>query len=676
MAWASWRWKWVAIHGSCRLSLPADFDVKERVRSAVDIVDVIGATLELQPQGRNFVARCPWHNDRRPSMTVNQERQSWKCWPCDIGGDVFSFVMRRDGVDFPTALRMLAEEAGIPIEQYRRVSQSRPGSPEDKDTLQSAMKIVCDAYFETLESGTSDDARIARDYLAERGIDDQNRRRFRIGLAPDSWSFAVDLLQRNQLSGEVAYAAGLASAKRSGSGYVDMFRGRLMFPIHDLQDRPISLGGRLIPEIARRYGENAGGKYINGRETKLFRKSNQLYGLQLAREAIRRDGLALVMEGYTDVVAARQSGIEPVVAVLGTALGQDHVKILKRFAQRVVLVLDGDQAGQRRADEVLELFVQANVDLRVLTLPEGSDPADYLAEHGSESLMRLVGESPDALDHKLARLIDGIDVSRDTHAVTTALDTMLGILAKSPRDDGLRTDQLIARMSRTFELKPDRLERRLEHFRAEAKRRDLQYDSRSSSRGQRRSPISPPAHLQPGDPNDALAESVQLEPHDHGDSTPMEEAPLQLRPLSGLDRDLFETLIENPELAAIAVEAIDPDSLQSTTAKMLLSAYQDLDFAGLDLDARSLSLVVENEPLKNIIVTLEHRAAERADKVDQTSEERFTAIMTRYREREFSAEKDRQIEQLESAAMPEHEEDAMLKAIFEQERARHQTRNR
>ncbi len=473
------------------MSLPTDFDLKERVRSAVDIIDVIGATLELQPQGRNFVARCPWHNDHRPSMTVNQERQTWKCWPCDIGGDVFSFVMRRDGVDFPTAVRTLAELAGIPVEEYRRGKKTQPGSPDDRETLLSAMKLVSDAYFEQLESGTSDDAKIARDYLAERGIDDENRKRFQIGFSPDEWSFAVDLLKKHNFSGEVAHAAGIASAKRSGDGFVDMFRGRLMFPIHDLQNRPIALGGRLIPAIAERYGDDAGGKYINGRETMLFRKSQQLYGLQLAREAIRRDGEAMVMEGYTDVVAARQAGVEPVVAVLGTALGEQHVKILKRFAERVVLVLDGDTAGQNRADEVLELFVRAEVDLRVLTLPEGSDPADYLAEHGRESFDKLVVEAPDALDHKLSRLTQGVDFTRDTHAVTTAVDTMLKIVAKAP--DGLRTDQLLMRMSRSFDFKVERLEKRLQFLRSEAKRKPtVRRPHRPARSGAFASPSDPP----------------------------------------------------------------------------------------------------------------------------------------------------------------------------------------
>lgn len=655
------------------MSLPTDFDLKERVRSAVDIVDVIGATLELQPQGRNFVARCPWHNDHRPSMTVNQERQTWKCWPCDIGGDVFSFVMRRDGVDFPAAIRTLAEVAGIPVEEYQRGKKTQPGSPEDKATLLSALKLVSDTYFQQLESGTSDDAKLARDYLAERGVDEANRQLFQIGFAPDEWSFAVDLLKKHNFSGEVAHAAGVASAKLSGSGFVDMFRGRLMFPIHDLQDRPIALGGRLIPAIAARYGEKAGGKYINGRETLLFRKSQQLYGLQLARDAIRRDGEVLVMEGYTDVVAARQSGIEPVIAVLGTALGEQHVKILRRFADRVVLVLDGDTAGQNRADEVLELFVRAEVDLRVLTLPEGKDPADFLAEQGREAFERLVREAPDALDHKLARLTRGVDFARDTHAVTTAVDTMLKILAKAP--DGLRTDQLLLRMSRSFDFKVERLEKRLDFLRQEAKRR-----GRGASRPSRTSP-SPAGSIHSSiDPNAAFSESADFDssPNDGtvaSATNPPAAAQTVLRPLTGIDRDLFETLIENPELAAMAVEAIDPDWFETTTATMLLSAYQDLDLAGHSLDVDSVLLLVENEPLKNQIVTLQERVLQRAGKLPETPEHRYAAIMTRYRERAFSAEKTRQIEKLASASLEENEEDALLKALFDQERTRHGSKN-
>lgn len=669
---------------SCRLSPTQDFDLKERVRSAVDIADVIGATLELQPQGRNLVARCPWHNDRRPSMTINQERQTWKCWPCDIGGDVFSFVMKRDGTDFPTAIRTLAELAGIPVEDYTRGKKTQPGSPDDRATLLSAIKLASDSYFEYLQSNEPD-AKIARDYLASRGINDESRQHFRIGFSPDSWSYAVDLLKRHQFNGEVAHACGVASPKRSGDGYVDMFRGRLMFPIQDLQGRPIALGGRVIPAIAERHGDRAGGKYINGRETMLFRKSHQLYGLDLARDAIRSSGEVMVMEGYTDVVASNQAGIETAVAVLGTALGEQHVKILRRFAERVVLVLDGDTAGQNRADEVLELFISADVDLRVMTLPDGSDPADFVAAHGREAFEKSAREAPDALDHKLGRLTDGVDVERDTHAVASAVDKMLRIAAKAP--DGLRVDQLLNRMSKRFEFKVERLEQRLAVLRKETTRSTFSKPDRATAQAQNRSASSHvPAHA---DPNAALQESaddagdgptsstnrVPVDTNTHPAVDQPTPAPVSLKPMRGLERDLFETLIENPELANMAVEAIDMQWLQGMAAKMLLTAYQDLELDGHCLDADSILLLVENDALKNQIVTLQERVAERSGKLPESAEDRYAAILTRFREREMSDEQDRQIEKLASASMPEDDEDALLKAIVEKARLQQRIRN-
>ncbi len=607
-------------------------------------------------------------------MTVNPERQIWKCWVCDIGGDLYNFVMRREGVDFPTALRMLAEQAGIPYEPTGSKRRSEPGGPSDKATLLSAVRLVAEAYFELLETGSDEESEIAREYMRSRGIDDESRRRFRIGFAPGGWSFATDLLRKHRLSGEVGEAAGLVLPRRGG-GHYDRFRGRLMFPIHDLQNRPISLGGRVIPEIAARSGQaEPGAKYINGPETLLFRKSDQLYGLELARDAIRRSGEVLVMEGYTDVVAARQAGIEPVVAVLGTALTERHIKVLRRFAERVVLVLDGDTAGQKRAEEVTELFVRADVDLRVLTLPEGLDPADFLARRGHEALLEMVREAPDALDHRLAKLTEGLDVTRDTHRVTTALDTILGIVAKAPRDGGLRTDQLMLRLSRTFGIATDRLKQRLDSFRGrDRKRAPRSSGARSGGPGR----FGAASGAGGDDPNRMFAESAA------GDDGVSPEAvsasrtyrsdgasPDRLGPVTGIDRELFETLIECPELAAVAVESIDPDWLESNTAKMILSAYQDLDLAGRTLDFESLMLAIENDELKNQLVTLQERVRLREGSSTETAEARYTAMITRYREREYREEKDRHIARLESNAMPEDEELALLNELIEAERAR------
>ena len=660
-----------------------DFDLKERVRQAVDIVDVISATLEIQPQGRNFVARCPWHNDRSPSMTINQERQSWKCWPCDIGGDVFSFVMRRDGVDFPGALRVLADVAGISIEQYSRGKKTEFGQPEDRDTLLAAMKLIADHYFELLGDAKIDDAKIARDYLDSRGVDEENRKRFHVGFSPDSWDAAVKFLKKNNFSGEVALAAGIASAKRSGQGFVDMFRGRLMFPICDLQNRPIALGGRLIPAIAERH-DQPGGKYINGRETILFRKSHQLYGLQLARDAIRRQGQVLVMEGYTDVIATRQSGIETSVAVLGTALTRDHIKLLKRFVQKVVLVLDGDTAGQRRADEVLELFVGEEIDLRVLTLPEDMDPADYIGQSGRESFEGLVAQAPDALDHKLARLTEGVDVTRDTHAVTTAIDTMLKIVAKAP--EGLRVDQLIVRLSKNFNLRPERLEKRLQQFRE---------TERNRRRVARTSPAKPqsPASGAPRDediPQGVIDDGFHPDDIESAFSPPQPGnqfaasqftgnppdprrpvSPQSLPEITGLDMHLFETLIEEPELAAGAVEAVDPHWLSSITAKMLLSAYQDLDLRGMPLDGNALFSVLENEQLKNAVASIQFRVDERRESRTDTPHHRYADILNRYRD---LIEKVREIEQVGQSLLAEQDEDELLRKLFAEEIQRQQNK--
>ncbi|WP_407652645.1 DNA primase [Aporhodopirellula aestuarii] len=698
------------------------------MRNASDIVDVIGRDLELRPQGRNFVARCPFHNDTKPSMTVNQERQSWKCWVCDIGGDVFSFVMQREGVDFPGALRMLAERAGIELPEYRKGPKTKPGDPDDKATLAAAIEEVAQAYYEQLDGRKSDDAKAAWDYLASRGIDDENRQRFRIGFAPDSWDFAVNLLKRKNYSEQVAVACGVAKPRSNSSrgqssgsdGCYDFFRGRLMFPINNAHGKVISLGGRIIPAIAERTVAASGGKatagakYFNGPETLLYRKSAELYGLDLARDAIRTAGEVLVMEGYTDVVATRMSGIENAVAVLGTALTAQHVRMLKRYAPRVVLVLDGDDAGRRRAEEVLELFVTADADLRILTLPDNADPADFLAAHPASALLEMAANSPDAVDHKIARLTDGVDLTRDTHRVTSAIETLLGLFVKVPQSDdraSLKVDQLLMRMSRTFELPLERLSRRLEVLRADRKASEskkARYQQQAKADAEKAS--RPPQQPSPGatssgagspdmgyqddyanfgfdDPfasaamEDAAMFGIDDSMPVHASQTSSRNAPQarrvddsQSQPLTGVDRELFETLLESPEVAAMAIEAIDPDWLQSTTAKMLLSAYQELDLQGHELNADSLLTLLENEFLKNQIITLQQRVDSRADRLVDSPHERYATILTRFHEREFEAEKSRKIVQLESATLPEDEELAVLQAIIAAERIRHSPR--
>ncbi len=615
------------------MSLPTDFDLKERVRMAFDIVDVIGSHLELRPQGRAFVARCPWHDDRKPSLQVNPQRQTWKCWVCNVGGDIFSYVMQRDGVDFGEAIRTLADKAGI---EYRTGNKSKatPGGPNDKAALLAAVKYAAQAYFEYLQSDSSPETERARAYLAERGIDDESRKRFQIGYGPDQWSWLTDKASKQGLSPEVLRAAGLAVQRPSGTGHYDLFRGRLMFPISDMQDRVISMGGRIIPGGDP---DKAGAKYINGPETMLFSKSRQLYGLNLARTAIQKTGQVLVMEGYTDVIAARQAGIEPVVAVLGTALGEHHIDILRRFVDRVVLVLDGDEAGRKRADQVLELFVGANVDLRIITLPGGADPAEFVAEYGRDALEEMAATAPDALDHKLASLIDGIDLTRDTHQATNALQKMLDVIAGGGNRNQLRTGQMLLRLSRTFGFPADELR--------------IQLDSMIRRQSQREVPSYQNLTIRE-------ATTVVAVP-----------APVKLQPISGMERELFEIMIEQPDLAALALEQVDQAWLQSNTARMLLATYRDLELEGHELDFDSVMMAIEFEPLKNQLVTLDESIQRRSDFVSPPPSERYQSLLKRFQATQSKVDATRKVARLEDRQLNEDEAALLLQGIIEAQRS-------
>ncbi len=346
---------------SSRGGLPVTFrsssDDKERIRQAIDIVDLVGSYTSLRRQGRNYVALCPWHDDSRPSLQVNPERQSFKCWVCNIGGDVFSFLMKMENVEFGEAVAMLAERAGIQLTPYdpRRGGSPVPGDvageppsasardPDVKRVLYQAAAWAEQLFHECLLRDP--EAEPARQYLRDRGISDESIRHFHLGYSPDSWDWLIkQSLRTKKFSHGVLERIGLLGRKQVGGGHYDRFKGRVLFSIRDVQGRPVGIGGRVLPGQAA----TNPAKYVNSPESPLFSKSNLLYGLDLARNAITKTRTAVVTEGYTDCIIARQAGFENVLAVLGTALGERHIKLLKRFADRVVLVLDGDEAGQKR----------------------------------------------------------------------------------------------------------------------------------------------------------------------------------------------------------------------------------------------------------------------------------------------------------------------------------------
>jgi len=312
-------------------------DAKEQIRQAVDIVELVGSYLPLRRQGRNYVGLCPWHDDSRPSMQVNPERQTFKCWPCDFGGDIFSFVMRIEGLEFREALEMLAERAGITLASSRQQTGQEESEFDRKNlyrTMAWAEQLFHRCFLE------SPQAEPARRYLVEREVSIDSVKKFQLGFAPQSWDWMLGQAQQAGFSPEVLQRVGLVRPREKG-GYYDYFRGRLMFSIRDVRSRAIGFGGRVIPGVSSK--DDA--KYLNSPETPLFNKSSQLYALDVAREGIARELGIVVMEGYTDVIMAHQHGIDNAVAVLGTALGERHVPVVRRFTDSITLVLDGRRSG-------------------------------------------------------------------------------------------------------------------------------------------------------------------------------------------------------------------------------------------------------------------------------------------------------------------------------------------
>jgi DNA primase len=624
------------------VSLGTAYDTKEQVRQAVDIADLIGSYVELRRQGRGYVALCPWHDDARPSLQINPDRQSWKCWVCDIGGDVFSFVMQREGVEFREALAMLADRAGISLAPSQQQAPVKPGSPDDKRTLYQAMDWAEKQFHEYLLRGA--EAEPARKYFEQRGITRDSIDRFHLGFSPNTWQWLLDRARSTPFSAKVLEAAGMVIRSETSAKYYDRFKGRVIFSIRDTQRRPIAFGGRVLPEFAKEEEARTGrtpAKYINSSETRLFSKSDNLYGLDLARDVLGKmpanQRNVVVMEGYTDVVMAVQSGLDNATAVLGTALGPRHIRLLRRFADTITLVLDGDEAGQRRTNEILELFVAEQVDLRILTLPEGLDPCDFLLKQGADPFRELLASSIDALEHKVRVVTRGVDLVNDTHRANQALEDVLATVAKAPRLQSttttatrLREQQILSRLSREFRIAESELRARLNELRNKSKPQSTTSSSASAS---------PPQ-----------------------------------QPLSAMNSkevELIEILVLHPELAESAIEEIHSDQISAGPLRTIFEKYRDLCMDGETPDFSRVLTELEDPKLKNLLVELDERAHEKESQTQQIAPLRLGELLADYRRRDEAKELHEKISSLEQRSVGDDDALKILLELHERERKRH-----
>lgn len=387
----------------------------ERVRSASDIVEVIGEYVPLKRAGKNYRALCPFHREKTPSFNVSPTRQIFKCFGCGKGGNVFTFVMGMERVAFPDSIEILARRAGMTL---KRTGGAPGGASDGKEKFYEVNLWAAKVYHKHLfdeQRGAE-----ARRYLEGRGFGAAEQERFCLGYAPDNWEFLVGL-SASHYSPALLEKAGLVTA-RQGGGYYDRLRKRVIFPIFDVQGRVVGFGGRILGD-----GEP---KYLNSPETSLFDKSRCLYGLNWSKTSIAERKQVMVVEGYTDCLTLMCHGVDWVVATLGTALTEDHVRILKRYAETTILVYDGDEAGIRAAERALEVFLAREMDVKIVLLPGGQDPADFVGEHGGEAFLELTKSAQDVFDLKMKLIAERQDLSTAS-GKAIAVDEILRVIAQA-----------------------------------------------------------------------------------------------------------------------------------------------------------------------------------------------------------------------------------------------------
>jgi DNA primase len=366
------------------------------IKNAADIVDVVSESVLLKKAGKNYMGLCPFHSEKTPSFTVSPDKQIFHCFGCSTGGNVFSFLMKQEGFSFPEAARHLAKRYGVDI-PHKPLSPEQKKKISERESLLDINRRAGGFYHQALLN--SAEGQKAKSYLSKRGISQKTIVDFKLGYAHDGWDHLLKFFSNKRVSPILLEKSGLILPRKNKSGHYDRFRNRVIFPIVDVNTQVVGFGGRVL--------DDALPKYLNSPETAIYNKSRSLYGIHRAKDKCRAAGTVFIVEGYLDLLALHQHGIENSVATLGTALTADHVKMLTRYARRMVLVYDSDEAGIRSAQRCIETFWKEHVDFRredvysedkadthILVLPAGHDPDSYIFEQGPEAFMAAASESP------------------------------------------------------------------------------------------------------------------------------------------------------------------------------------------------------------------------------------------------------------------------------------------
>ena len=368
-------------------------EILEKIKSQNDIVDVISERVRLRKSGRNFTGLCPFHNEKTPSFSVSQEKQIYKCFGCGEAGNVISFVMKEKNLPFIEAVKYLANRANIPLEMN---NGEKSKSAKKKDLLYRVNVEAAKFFFSNLMNNQN-----AKEYFLNRGIKEETIKKFGLGFANDSWNSLMFYLRKKGINDVLLEEAGLISVNKEKGRKYDRFRNRVMFPVFDYQGRVIGFGGRVL--------DDSKPKYLNSPETLVFQKGTNLYGLNFALKHNMSERYFVIVEGYMDLISLHQYGITNVVASLGTALTINQARLLKRYADKVIISYDADMAGQMATLRGLEVLRTAGFDVRVLNIPQGKDPDEYVRSNGKEAFLKLINSAEPLIDYRMKKAEEGID---------------------------------------------------------------------------------------------------------------------------------------------------------------------------------------------------------------------------------------------------------------------------
>lgn len=375
--------------------------ISDEIKSKIDLVDLISEYIQLKPAGANFKAVCPFHHEKTPSFMVSRPKQIWHCFGCNQGGDLFGFIMKMEGLEFPEALRLLAEKAGVKLPAY-----SSELSSSVRNRLLDVVKLAAKFYHKILLD--SPKAQTARDYLVKRGVAPEMIEEFQIGFIPDEWDLLTKFLLKKGFGINDLLAAGL-TIKKEGGGNYDRFRGRIMFPLSDVHGNIVGFTGRLLDESK----PEAGGKYVNTPQTPIYDKSKIIFALDKAKQEIKRQDKVIVVEGQMDVIACHQAGQTNTVASSGTALTIEQAKLLKRFTNNLYIAFDADSAGQMAAERGLGVALEEGMQVKIIRLPAeaGKDPDECLKKN-PELWFKAVEQAESIMDYFFQKTLANKDLKK------------------------------------------------------------------------------------------------------------------------------------------------------------------------------------------------------------------------------------------------------------------------